>query len=168
MFHRLWPFLRQELLSSIVGSPFVPIQLRWRILRLLGATIERCQIFTGTSFAGSFENIIIGDGTFINRRVRFLAADRITLGSRCDIAMDVSFITTTHLVGSEGRRAGRLQTAPIFVGAGCWIGANVVVLPGVQIGPGCVIAAGAVVTRDCAPNGLYVGVPAMRIRNLSG
>ena len=159
IFHRLWPFLRQEVLSSIIGSPFVPIQLRWRILRVLGATIGRCQIFTGTSFAGSFDNITIGEGTFINRRVRFLAADRITLGRGCDIAMDVSFVTTTHSVGSKESRAGRLQASPIFVGDGCWIGAGAVVLPGVHIGPGCVIAAGAVVSRDCAPDGLYGGVP---------
>ncbi len=30
------------------------------------------------------------------------------------------------------------------------------------------VAAGAVVTRDCEPNGLYVGVPARRVRNLPG
>jgi maltose O-acetyltransferase len=29
-----------------------------------------------------------------------------------------------------------------------------------------VIAAGAVVTEDCAPDGLYAGVPARRIRDL--
>ena len=30
----------------------------------------------------------------------------------------------------------------------------------------CVIAAGAVVTRDCAPHGLYRGIPARRVRDL--
>jgi maltose O-acetyltransferase len=41
------------------------------------------------------------------------------------------------------------------------------VLDGVTIGAGCVIAAGAVVTRDCEPDGLYAGVPAVRKRDLT-
>jgi maltose O-acetyltransferase len=56
--------------------------------------------------------------------------------------------------------------APIAVEEGAWIGGGVIVLGGVRIGRGCVIGAGAVVTRDCEPNGLYVGVPARRQRDL--
>lgn len=55
---------------------------------------------------------------------------------------------------------------PITVGKGCWIGANAIILPGVTIGDGCIIGAGAVVNKDCAPNGLYVGVPTKRVRDL--
>ena len=49
---------------------------------------------------------------------------------------------------------------------GVWIGARSVVLPGVRVGEGCVIAAGAVVAADCAPFGMYGGVPARRLRDL--
>lgn len=54
----------------------------------------------------------------------------------------------------------------ITVGDGCWIGTNVTILPGVNIRNGCVIGAGSLVTKDCEPNGLYVGVPAKRIKEL--
>ena len=57
-------------------------------------------------------------------------------------------------------------TKYIFIGDGCWIGANVTILPGIEIGTGCIIGAGALVTKNCKPNGLYVGVPAKRIRDL--
>ncbi|WP_247602466.1 DapH/DapD/GlmU-related protein [Gordonia rubripertincta] len=59
----------------------------------------------------------------------------------------------------EGRR-------PIVVGDYCWIGAGAIILPGVVVGEGCIISAGAVVIRDCEPNGLYAGVPAIRKRDL--
>jgi UDP-2-acetamido-3-amino-2,3-dideoxy-glucuronate N-acetyltransferase len=43
---------------------------------------------------------------------------------------------------------------------GCRIGGGVVLLPGVEVGAGALVAAGAVVTRDVAPGGLVIGVPA--------
>ncbi|WP_290368283.1 DapH/DapD/GlmU-related protein [Microbacterium sp. Bi121] len=50
------------------------------------------------------------------------------------------------------------------IGAGAWIGAHATILPGVTVGRGAVVAAGALVTEDCVPNGLYVGVPARLVR----
>lgn len=55
---------------------------------------------------------------------------------------------------------------PIVIGRGCWIGANVTIMPGVTIGDGCVIGAGSLVTNDCEPNGVYVGIPARRKKEL--
>lgn len=44
-----------------------------------------------------------------------------------------------------------------------WIGANCVILPGVNIGKGAVVGAGAVVTRSVAPFTVVGGVPARPI-----
>lgn len=52
----------------------------------------------------------------------------------------------------------------IIVGNDVWIGANVVLLPGVYIGNGAIIAAGAVVTHDIEPYSIVGGVPAKKIR----
>lgn len=45
-----------------------------------------------------------------------------------------------------------------------WIGFGAIIMPGVNIGEGCVIGAGAVVTKNCEPYGVYVGVPAKLIK----
>lgn len=85
------------------------------------------------------------------------------------MAMNVIFCTHTHKIGGSGRRAVQgTEVAPIKVGAGTWIGANVLILSGVEIGKGCVIAAGAVVNQDCEDNGMYCGVPANKIKDLEG
>jgi len=68
--------------------------------------------------------------------------------------------------GAPERRAGAVGGKPVAVGNGCWIGARVMVMPGVSVGDGCVVAAGAIVTKDCEPHGLYAGVPAQRVRDL--
>ncbi|WP_228373270.1 acyltransferase [Demequina silvatica] len=80
--------------------------------------------------------------------------------------MGVSFITATHEIADSSCRGGRVVSAPVTIEDGCWIGANVTILPGVTVGAGSVIAAGAVVVSTLAPNGLYGGVPARLIREL--
>jgi maltose O-acetyltransferase len=82
------------------------------------------------------------------------------------VGAGTKFLTSTHDIGGPEKRAGTWRTAPITVGRGCWLGANVTVLPGVRIGDGCVIAAGTVVTKDCEPDTLYAGVPAQAKRRL--
>lgn len=45
-----------------------------------------------------------------------------------------------------------------------WIGANAIILPGIEIGNGAVVGAGTVVTKDVPPYSIVVGVPAKVIK----
>lgn len=56
------------------------------------------------------------------------------------------------------------KNEPIIIGNDVWIGANVVILPGVHIGDGAILAAGAVVTKDVEPYSIAGGVPAKEIK----
>jgi len=52
------------------------------------------------------------------------------------------------------------------IGNDVWIGARVVVLPGVHIADGCVVGAGSVVTSSLGePYGIYAGNPARLLRH---
>ena len=53
---------------------------------------------------------------------------------------------------------------PVEIGNDVWIGANVIILPGVKIGDGAILAAGAVVTKDVEPYAIVGGVPAKIIK----
>lgn len=116
---------------------------------------------------GSFHRVSVGEGTFINYDCMFNSSAPIEIGRQCDIGMRVTFVTSTHDTGRSQRRAGAPRAAPIRVGDGVWIGAGAIILPGVAIGDGVIVAAGAVVTKDCLPHGIYAGVPALRIRDLT-
>lgn len=48
----------------------------------------------------------------------------------------------------------------VVIGDDVWLGAQVLVMPGVTIGDGCVVGAGSVVTRDLPANSIAVGSPA--------
>lgn len=61
---------------------------------------------------------------------------------------------------------GYSEFSGVTIKKGCWIGANVIILPGVTIGENAVVAAGAVVTKDVEPRTIVGGNPAKLIRSL--
>lgn len=58
------------------------------------------------------------------------------------------------------------SASPVRVGDRVLIGANAVVIEGVQIGNGSVVAAGAIVTKDVPENVVVAGVPARVIKKI--
>lgn len=154
--------------NHVAAANFIPPGLRYWIYRLAGMDLQHASISPGCHFGGRMGplRVRIGEGTFVNEGCRFDANDWISIGTRCMVGHEVLFVTATHDTSDPRCRGGTISWKPLVVEDGCWIGARAVILPGVTIGNGCVIAAGAVVGKDCAPHGLYAGVPASRIKNL--
>ena len=61
---------------------------------------------------------------------------------------------------------GYYEAKPVVLKNGCWLGANVIVLPGVTVGENSVIGAGSVVSRSIPPGVVAVGNPAKVIKNI--
>jgi maltose O-acetyltransferase len=124
-----------------------------------------------TAFFKYPENIEIGERTFINHNCSVWAAPegRIRIGRDVLLGPGVCIIASNH--GTELGTPIPMQQgrdAPIAIGDGAWLGANVVVTAGVEIGKGCVVGAGAVVTRDLPANSICAGVPARVIGHREG
>ena len=54
----------------------------------------------------------------------------------------------------------------VFLSSGCWIGAGVIILPGVTVGRNSVIGAGSVVTKSIPDFVVAAGNPARVLRAL--
>jgi maltose O-acetyltransferase len=149
-----------------IGSSLIPVWLRSGLLGLLDIEARDVRIAHHVTIDG--RNISIGHRTFIGTQ-SFLEGPvaPLRIGSACAIATGVRLMTVTHDEGSHDGRAGRRVHRATSIGDGCWIGAGATIMPGVTVAAGCIIGAGAVVTKDTAPDGVYVGVPARRIRELS-
>jgi maltose O-acetyltransferase len=156
--------MRETIVNGISSSAIPPDFIRLGILRAWGLEIGRCRIEPRCWFGNS--DVRIGDHCIIMHGALFDNAATIQIGASTMMGMNVSFVTSDHQIGDSACRMGRATPAPITIGEGCWIGTNVMFLSGVTVGDGCVIGAGAVVRKDCEPNGLYLGVPATRIRTL--
>jgi maltose O-acetyltransferase len=108
----------------------------------------------------------VGSRTFINFGVVLLDVATIRIGDDVQVGPNVQFLTPTHPVEAEPRRAKWEAAKPIRVGDNVWLGGGVIVCPGVSIGENTVVGAGAVVVRDLPANVIAVGNPARVIRSL--
>lgn len=118
----------------------------------------------------------IGRGTFINFNFTCQDDTTVTIGEHCNFGPNVTIVTPLHPMLAAERRAIRVPDGrdlrlcwakPVTVGNDCWLGANVVICPGVTIGDNCVIGAGSVVTRSIPANSFAAGNPCRVIRPLT-
>ena len=72
-----------------------------------------------------------------------------------------------HPILPELREKAYQYNLPIRIGRNCWLGAGVIVVPGVTIGDDTVIGAGSVVTKDIPANVVAVGNPCRVLRPIS-
>lgn len=108
--------------------------------------------------------IEIGDraGIWQNCIITANCGSSVEIGADCKIAHMTSLKTTTHdIAPHEDCIGGADQYKDIHIGAGSWLCAGSIVLPGVSVGCRCLVAAGAVVTCDTPPSTLVAGVPAI-------
>lgn len=166
LFGELDQVLRDVALNRFLASGAMPRKLRNPLLRSFGHAIHPTALINAGVFLGAWRGLTLRERTFVNYGCFFDLGSDVTIGADTRVGYESMFVTCGHEIGGEFDRAGRAKNSPIVIGAGCWIGARVTVLPGVVIGDGCVIASGSVVAADCEPNGFYAGVPAVRKRCL--
>ena len=157
---------RREVFGYLAGHVLTPQRLRIRLLRAAGVTVERhLEVLSGLRVTGE-GRLSIGDCSFVNHECLIDTAGDVTIGRNVALANRVSLLTSSHETADPRARAGRRVLAPIVIGDGAWLGANVTVLGGVTIGEGAVVAAGSLVRADVPPHTLVGGVPARVLRAL--
>lgn len=77
---------------------------------------------------------------------------------------NVTIATAGHPILPELREQIYQYNMPVHIGRNCWLGAGVIVMPGVTIGDNTVIGAGSIVTKDIPANVVAVGNPCRVLR----
>ena len=107
-------------------------------------------------------HISIGEHTFINYGASITAYREVRIGRHCLLGHHLRIIDRNEY-GLEQREIAP-PAAPVLIEDHVWIGAHVIILPGVRIGHHSAIGAGSVVTKDVPANCLVVGNPARVLR----
>ncbi len=107
---------------------------------------------------------IIGDNCSFNRntvlRGKYTIGNNVAVGPNCSImGFNHNFSDINKQISKQG-----ITVKGITINNNVWIGANTLVLDGVNIGEGAVIGGGAVVTKDIPPFAVAFGNPCKVIK----
>ena len=91
----------------------------------------------------------------------------IYIGDYTMIGPNVTLVTAGHPILPELRQKVAQYNIPVHIGKNVWLGAGVIVLPGVSIGDNTVIGAGSVVTKNIPAGCVAYGTPCRVIREIS-
>lgn len=86
---------------------------------------------------------------------------KITIGKNTLLGPNVMIFSSNHGISKDKLIVEQTWIEKdVTVGADCWLGANSIILPGVNLGVGTVVAAGSIVTHNTEPYSIVAGCPA--------
>ena len=166
--------LRQ--IATLLAEQYVGLLLRWLpgfegiairsgFYRLLFARLDGFAFIYSGAYLDHSYNIHAGRSLSINTGAFISARAPLRFGHGVLVGPNVVIITSNHRYDMPDRPISEQghQLAEIQIGDDCWIGANAVILAGVNVAEGTIVSAGSVVTRDTQPYTIVAGAPAERI-----
>ncbi len=140
---------------------------RERLLKEMFAEIGRgCYIEPPLHANWGGHHVHFGDYVYANFNLTLVDDTHIYVGDHTMIGPNVTLATAGHPIWPELREKAYQFNCDIHIGRNCWLGAGVIVLPGVTIGDHTVVGAGSVVTRDLPANVVAVGNPCRVLREI--
>ena len=111
-------------------------------------------------------HVHLGSNIYANAGLKLVDDTHIYIGDNTMIGPNVVLATAGHPIDPELRGRGLQYNLPVHVGRNCWLGAGVIVMPGISIGDNTVIGAGSVVTKDIPAGVVAVGNPCKVLREV--
>jgi galactoside O-acetyltransferase len=147
--------------------PHVPMDMRETMLKELFAEVgENCYVESPFYANWGGHHVHLGKNVYINIGAVMVDDTHIYIGDNTMLAPNVVIATAAHPIDPELRRQALQYNLPVHIGKNCWLGAGVIVMPGVTIGDNTVIGAGSVVTKDIPANVVAVGNPCRVMREV--
>jgi maltose O-acetyltransferase len=150
--------------ATLINSRPLSKKKRNILLKKSGVSFEGESIITPPFFY-EFGKIKLGCNVYINSGCTFLDNANITIGAHSLIGPNVTLTTVSHPVAPKSRHA-EVITSSIEIGSNVWLGAGVVVLPGVSLETTALSLQTALLNSNIPDNSLFAGAPAIFKRNL--
>jgi acetyltransferase-like isoleucine patch superfamily enzyme len=115
--------------------------------------------------------VVIRPGTFLFADSRD-GAGEIIVEDEVLIGPGVHFYTNNHEFNDTSKTIyqqgypNATEGDSIIIRRGSWIGAGVIILPGVEVGENAVVGAGTVLTKSVPPRAIFVGNPGRPIKQM--
>ncbi len=112
-------------------------------------------------------HVHLGRNIYANAGLKLVDDTHIYIGDYTMLGPNVVIATAAHPIDAGLRRKGLQYNKSVRIGKNCWLGAGVIVMPGVTIGDNVVIGAGSIVTKDIPSNVVAVGNPCRVLREVT-
>lgn len=156
--------LLEKFNQTSVTQPEQQMELLKKMFSEIG---ENC--FIQPPFYANFggKNVHFGTGIYANFNLTLVDDTDIFVGNHVMFGPNVTIDTATHPVSPDLRKRGAQYNKKVYIEENVWLGAGVIVLPGVRIGKNSVIGAGNLVTKDIPDNVVAFGTPCMVKRKIN-
>ena len=111
-------------------------------------------------------HVHFGSGIYANSNLTIVDDGHVYVGDKVMFGPNVTIATANHPIEPTLRAKGLQYNKDVYVGENAWIGAGVIIVPGVRIGKNTVIGGGSVVTKDVPDNVVAVGNPCRVLREV--
>ena len=146
----------------------VELEKREALLKEMFAEVgENCYIEPPLHSNWGGKHVHLGKNVYFNFNATLVDDSHIYIGDYTMLGPNVVIATAGHPILPELREKALQFNLPVHIGKNCWLGAGVIVLPGVTIGDNTVIGAGSVVTKDIPSNVVAVGNPCKVLREIN-
>jgi len=140
---------------------------RQEMLKKLFAEVgENCYIESPYFGNWGGHHVHLGSNIYANFGLTMVDDTHIYVGDNTMFGPNVTIATAGHPIDPELRSRGLQYNLPVRIGRNCWLGAGVIVMPGVTIGDNTVIGAGSIVTKDIPSGVVAVGNPCRVLREV--
>ena len=112
------------------------------------------------------KHVHFGKYVYANFNLTMVDDTHIYVGDYTMFGPNVTVASAGHPILPELREKLYQYNMPVHIGRNCWIGAGVIIVPGITIGDNVVIGAGSVVTKDIPANVCAAGNPCRVIREI--
>lgn len=158
----------QDKMDEYNRTPRTQAQRRSSLLKEIFAEAgEGCYIESPYFANWGGHHVHLGNGVYANGGLTLVDDTHIYIGDHTMLGPNVTLATAGHPVEPSLREKGLQYNLPVRIGRNCWLGAGVIVMPGITIGDNTVIGAGSVVTRDIPANVVADGNPCRVMRPIS-
>lgn len=161
---------KKELPSNFIQYMFTPAPNGLRLINFMFQKVFR--INSKVKFMVHYTSrvtgvIVLGKGvvkSFCNSGGCYIqGTNGINIGDNSIFAPGVKIISANHDLNDLSKHK---KSSSILIGENCWLGANAIILPGVELGDNVIVAAGAVVNSSFKSNVVIGGVPAKVLKEL--
>ena len=111
-------------------------------------------------------HVHFGNGIYANSNLTIVDDGHVYIDDKVMFGPNVTIATANHPIDPTLREKGLQYNKDVYIGENTWIGAGVIIVPGVRIGKNAVIGAGSIVTKDIPDNVVAVGNPCRVLREV--